>query len=278
VAGREPDQPGDLLRAAPALARLAAGAWLRTAEWTVTSSLRAGRSVLRAAVSGAPASELLEEAGAGLREQARRLLGVTDIERRVAAGNGRPAALDGAATLRERGAALLERSADVEADDGPHPSYERILAQLAPDEARILRLLATEGPQAAVDIRTWWPLDAGSSLVARGLSMIGAHAGCRHPERLPAYLDNLHRLGLVWFSREPLGDVAAYQVLEAQPEVVAAMRRCGARTRTVRRSVRLTPFGLDFCATCLPIELPPDARQAHGAVPPATKDVPGSRP
>ncbi|MEX2193992.1 MAG: Abi-alpha family protein [Thermoleophilaceae bacterium] len=204
---------------------------------------------MRAALSGESPAELLEQAGTGLREQARRVLGVTEIEERVDKTTG---AVDGTGSLRDRGTELLERSADVAAEDDAHPSYDRILTQLAPDEARVLRLLATEGAQPAVDVRTWRPLDVGSQIVAPGLTMISAHAGCRHAERLPAYLNNLFRLGLVWFSREPLEDPAAYQVLEAQPDVLGAVRRAG-RARTVRRSIRLTPFGLDFCETCLPL-------------------------
>jgi hypothetical protein len=68
--------------------------------------------------------------------------------------------------------------------------------------------------------------------------MIAAEAGCRHPDRVHAYLNNLYRLGLIWFSREPVRDRMRYHVLEAQPEVVAAMRK-GRRT-AVRRSVLLT--------------------------------------
>jgi hypothetical protein len=84
--------------------------------------------------------------------------------------------------------------------------------------------------------------------------MIAAEAGCRHPDRVHAYLNNLYRLGLIWFSREPVRDRMRYHVLEAQPEVVAAMRKGGRTARTVRRSVLLTPFGEDFCETCLPLE------------------------
>ena len=40
---------------------------------------------------------------------------------------------------------------------------------------------------------------------------------------MPAYLNNLYRLGLIWFSREPLEDPLRYQVLEAQPDVVKAL-------------------------------------------------------
>jgi Abortive infection alpha len=83
--------------------------------------------------------------------------------------------------------------------------------------------------------------------------MIGTVAGCRFLDRVPAYLNNLERLGLIWFSREPLEDPLRYQVLEAQPEVIDAMRRAG-RGKTVRRSINLTPFGADFCAVCLPLD------------------------
>jgi hypothetical protein len=88
-------------------------------------------------------------------------------------------------------------------------------------------------------------------LIAPGLNIIGMESGVRHPARVKRYLDNLNRLGLIWFSREQLEDQARYQVLEAQPDVGEAMDEAG-RGRTVRRSIHLTPFGDDFCATCLP--------------------------
>src|SRR6185503_679380 len=76
--------------------------------------------------------------------------------------------------------------------------------------------------------------------------------GCRHLDRVPAYLNNLYRLGLIWFSREQVGDHLRYQVLEAQPEVVAALEEAGRGARTVRRSIHVTPFGKDFCNLCIP--------------------------
>jgi hypothetical protein len=89
--------------------------------------------------------------------------------------------------------------------------------------------------------------------------MIGPDAGCRHLDGIPAYLNNLFRLGLIWFSSEALSDPRRYQVLEAQPEVSDALDSAG-RTRTVRRSIHLTPFGRDFCEVCLPGEAgQPDA-------------------
>lgn len=104
-------------------------------------------------------------------------------------------------------------------------------------------------------MRTSRPLNVGTHMVGSGLSMIGVQAGCRRPERVPACLNNLFRLGLVWFSREPVEDSLRYQVLEVQPDVLAAKREAGGG-RTVRRSIELTPFGKDFCGMVLPVDAP----------------------
>jgi hypothetical protein len=162
---------------------------------------------------------------------------------------------DGTATeeaLRDRGRELLALSADVTFDEDTHPAYARILDQLAPDEARILRLLFGKGSQPAVDVRTGGPLTVKSELVAPGLTMIGEEAGCRHLERVRSYLNNLYRLGLIWFSREELDQLSRYQVLEAQPDVAEALEKGGRGAKTVRRSILLTPFGEDFCKMCMP--------------------------
>jgi Abortive infection alpha len=240
------------LEAAPGLARLAAGAWLRTAGWTASIALRAGRRTVDAAISGENPLDLLRDAQIELIDGAQRLLGIPELERRLAGLRGGSSA-GGEESLRERGHALLNRSSELDEQGEGHPAYARILSEISPDEARILRLLATDGAQPAVDIRTWRPLDIGSSIVAPGLTMIAQHAGCRHADRVPAYLSNLYRLGLIWFSRDTLPDPGPYQVLEAQPDVIAAIRDTG-RARIVRRSIHLTPFGRHFCEVCLPVE------------------------
>jgi hypothetical protein len=168
-------------------------------------------------------------------------------------------------TLRERGERLLERSRDVWSDEEPHPAYLRILDDLAPDEARILVHMLRAGPQPSVDVRTGGPVGmVSSSLVAFGLNMIGAHAGVRYGAEVPAYLNNLFRLGLVWFSSEQVEDPMDYQVLEAQPDVLEAMHSVRF-PKLVRRSIHLTPFGISFCETCLvdPAEVPEPP--GHGA-------------
>ena len=264
------DTDASLIVAIPGLARIAASAWWRTTGWAAETSLRAGSRVFRAAVSGESAADLFQATGSELREQARRILQIGSLEN--SDDDGVVPEEDGAeepSPLRDRGAELLRRSADVGYGEVAHPAYARILEQLAPDEARILRLLATEGAQPSVDVRSGWlPVNATSQLVAPGINMIGAEAGCRYVDRVHAYLNNLYRLGLVWFSREPLEDPLAYQVLEAQPEVVDALKEAG-RGRTVRRSIQLTPFGKDFCDTCLPLDTVEIEALPGGGVKPA---------
>jgi hypothetical protein len=230
MAGREDN--GSLIRAVPGVARIAAEAYVRGARWGVRASIRATERIVRAITEPEDTTDSRAEsitpteAAAAEREQARR-------------------------SLRERGAELLRRSADVNFEEDSHPAYTRILDDLAPDEARILRLLQQEGAQPSVDIRSGvLPLQSTSELVASGLNMIGPEAGCRHLDDVPAYLNNLFRLGLIWFSRERLPEQRGYQVLEAQPEVAEALASA-AHTRTVRRSINLTPFGRDFCELCL---------------------------
>src|SRR5213076_2097662 len=156
----------DLIRAAPGLARIAGEAWWRTAEWTVGASLRTSSRVLRAALSGQSPAELFSSGGADVRAYLRRLLDIADVANGEEFGErdrGRPGESDtSAAVLRDRGAELLRRSADIDLDEDAHPAYARILSDLAPDEGRILRLLAVDGPQPAVDVRTARPLNVGS--------------------------------------------------------------------------------------------------------------------
>lgn len=250
----------ELMSSLPGLARIYSAAWFHTAEWAAEASAKATTRVVRAAISRESPGDVLDDMGDEVRRYARRFLGIVDAEGSyvpdavsdLVAPRERDSRRDAAASLRERGAELLRRSADVDDVEDAHPAYGRILTELAPDEGRILRLLAEGGPQASIDVRTVGLVIVGSELVGAGFNMIGAEAGCRHVDRVHAYLNNLFRLGLVWFSREPVSDSMRYQVLEAQPEVLKAMREAG-RAKTVRRSIHLTPFGEDFCDLCLPL-------------------------
>ena len=240
----------EIVEILPGVARLLAGVWLRTAFWSAETSVR----VVRAVLPG-DAVKLVQGTGDGLRDEARRLLGVEEIDDRMQEllPAGRSNGGQTTAELRERGAELLRQSADVTDHEEIHPAYARILTEMAPDEARILRLLATGGPQPTVDVRAANLIGVGSQLVAQGLNMMGTEAGLRYTDRVPQYLNNLDRLGLIWFSHDPLDDPQRYQVLEAQPDTMEAIEKAG-RARTVHRTVRLTAFGEDFVKVVLPVE------------------------
>jgi hypothetical protein len=247
------------LEALEALARVGAGTWLRTARWYAGTGLKAGGELLRIVDRDGRIAEAVSD-----------LLGDPEW-----LGNAKPAEPP---TLRERGERLLEESADVSYEQGSHPAYARMLTELAPDEARMLRLIATEGPQPAVDVRAGFAFVPGSRLVAQGFSMIGAEAGCRFVDQVPAYLSNLNRLGLIWFSREPVRDRERYQVLEVQPEVMEALNRAGRFSHVVRRSLRMTPLGEDFCQVALPLETAEFAALGRAHVPDRSAGAPGEEP
>jgi hypothetical protein len=253
----------------PGLARIAGSAWLHSAKWAAGATGRTGRLMLRSMSGPDAIGDLVEEIAKDVSVAAGT---VSRVARDVSAGASLASALtDGVETLeaglrsrrhdgdepdehellREKGQRLLRQSRDVFGDYEVHPAYARILDELAPDEARILLLLLRGGPQPAVDVRTGGPVGAVSStLIKAGLNMVGPRAGLRYPEEVPAYLNNLFRLGLIWLSREQISDPVEYQVVEAQPDVLEAMHSVRF-AKVVRRSIHLTPFGVNFCTTCL---------------------------
>ncbi|HWI42681.1 MAG TPA: Abi-alpha family protein [Nocardioides sp.] len=278
----------------PGLARVAGSAALHTAGWGVRTTARNWMRVGRAVTSRDEAASLIREVGSyvgtvgeiarqvadgvpvgtALLRAGESLGGAVDRERERPRETP-PPVVDGqviasrSATLRERGNDLLARSRDVWSQDERHPAFDRILDELAPDEARVLVMLLRDGPQPSVDVRTGGPVGMVSSqLIAPGLNMVGARAGLRYLEQVPSYLNNLFRLGLVWFSREPVRDHLEYQVLEAQPDVLAALHSVKF-AKVVRRSIHLTPFGEEFTKLALVDELTAGSGDLpeHGAPP-----------
>ena len=258
-----------VVRAAPGLARVAAVSAVHALSWGIGASIAGANYLARRALDGQPATAIVQDAANDLRGAALKALGVqldgvpnVSVGLTIGGGGSSDRPLPPNATTRDlqkRGEDLMRRSNDVHVVEDTHPAFARILSEITPDEARVLRFLYLEGPQPALDIRTWRPLGIGSELVAAGMSMIGEHAGLRNVERIDLYLTNLSRLGLLDFSPEPVSNPTRYQVIEAQPKVAAALKQAGRAPRLVQRSVRLTTFGEEFVRTCLPL----NGRVAH---------------
>ena len=134
-------------------------------------------------------------------------------------------------------------------DDDCHPAYMRILDALAPDEARILRFLGSRGP-AARGRRAGRPARSPPRWSRQGCTMIGEEAGCRHARPRPRLPQQPATGSASSGSRASRCEDAA--PLPGARGPARGDRRAGAggRTaRTVRRSIVLTPFGEDFCAS-----------------------------
>lgn len=267
VEQRQISNEARLIRGVFRAAGVAAGTVVRGSQWAVGTTYEVTREITQAALDGESSAEIAERTGNALRSIARSALGVTEgsvreIVSYVPTSNGPTSQqalavgpyLRSASTeeLRRRGDALLARSADVYFTEDVHPAYDRILDELAPDEARILRFMALNGPQPSVDVRTNRPLGIGSELVQGDLTSVPEQAGVRYPDRSRSYLINLNRLGLTLTSDDPVV-LSRYMVLEVQPVVEAALKKAGRAPKIVRKSLRLTEFGEDFCRTCFTI-------------------------
>jgi hypothetical protein len=258
----EPDRPS-LGQVAPDLARVAAVSALQAFAWGIGATIAGANYVARRAREGEPATVIVQEAAIDLRAAAQRMLGIGpgDADERLGSAPGGggtegrtvPAEHPTTSELQRRGEELMRRSNDVHVVEDTHPAFARILGDITPDEARILRFLYLEGPQPALDVRSRRSFALGTDLVASGLTMLGEHAGLRDLERLDLYLSNLSRLGLLFSSPEQVDNPSRYQVIEAQPKAVAALQAAGRAPKFVQGSIRLTPFGTEFVRTCLPL-------------------------
>ncbi|MGF0317432.1 Abi-alpha family protein [Nocardia fluminea] len=266
VEQRQISNEARLIRGVFRAAGLAAGTAVRGSQWAVGTTYEVTKELAQAALDGESSADIAERTGNALRSIARSALGVTEgsvreIVSYVPTPNGssqqavsvgpylRSATTD---DLRRRGDALLARSADVYFTEEVHPAYDRILDEVAPDEARILRFMALNGPQPSVDVRTNRPLGIGSELVQGDLTSVPEQAGVRYPDRARSYLINLNRLGLTLTSDDPVV-LSRYMVLEVQPVVEQALKKAGRAPKIVRKSLRLSEFGEDFCRTCFTI-------------------------
>ena len=262
----------------PGLAKVVAVSSVRVGLWAAATGVNAGRRAVDVAMHPEHAAELAEDLRIAAAAISRAVVGErVDGVRTVASHNpvirvvaetietvtpAPPPQEEPENPLHAAGQELLRRSRDVWADEKSHPAYARIIDELAPDEGRILLLLLRKGPQATLDVRTGGLVGTVSSnLVKPNLNMIGPLAGVRYVERVPSYLHNLERLGLIWFSSETLRDPMEYQVLEAQPDVIEA-RHSVRRSKVVRRSIHLTPFGEDFCREGLGLHLTDEELEA----------------
>lgn len=94
---------------------------------------------------------------------------------------------------------LLATSMDKTTATTAHPAFTEIIKQLTPDEAKIIKCFTSKEPMPLIDIQKFSKSDkATGGFVFKYInhSNLGRIAGCEHIDLVPAYIDNLVRLGL----------------------------------------------------------------------------------
>jgi hypothetical protein len=158
--------------------------------------------------------------------------------------------------LRELYANLLATSIDSATAATAHPAFVDMIKNMAPDEAKIMKFLATRTPYPVVDLKVNFKEDGGFIILSRHFSLIGRDAGCQHPQFATNYLDNLSRLGLI---EVPFGffikDEKAYAAIEADPEVLKFREQCAANDKVAfhidKKKADVTNLGKQFIAACV---------------------------
>jgi hypothetical protein len=233
------------------LVRFAASTSVRVSSWAIKGTVAASTGVVRDLASGEPITEIVDRHIETVRYHLVRALNLPTHQPVVVRMQQDGSSL---ADLRDQGDELLRQLGDPHLEPrNEHPAFARILRELMPDEARILRFMALAGPQPAIDVRTRTPLGVGSELIASGINLVAEMSGATYPERNQQYLANLVRLGMISFSSEQVEDPRRYSFIEAQPVAATAMARAR-RTITVYRSIGITQFGLQFCHVCFTLD------------------------
>jgi hypothetical protein len=163
-------------------------------------------------------------------------------------------------SLRDLYANLLAASMDRATSDGAHPAFVDIIRQLTPDEAKIVSLFLRDMPFPLLNVR--WEFKEqteekkGGKEVLVNFSLLGEVAGCEFSHLLPAYINNLCRLGLaeippIWAYTSPgvydsleksavVLDIKAE--IELNPELTVSVERKG---------LRVTELGKQFAHVCV---------------------------
>ena len=160
------------------------------------------------------------------------------------------------ANLRELYANLLATSIDSETAASAHPAFVDMIKNMAPDEAKIMRLFATRGVYPVLDLKLYLKEGGGFIFLHQNISLIGADAGCEHPKFGANYLDNLSRLGLI---QVPYGyhlkDDKEYEPIERHAQVLELEEEYKDHElysfAVDRKKAEVTNLGKQFIAACV---------------------------
>lgn len=163
-------------------------------------------------------------------------------------------------SLSEMYASLLATAMNKDTIQKAHPAFVDIIKQLTPDEAKIVRgFTASQTINPLISIKASnpnKPISDGHVIVLRNFSQIGQRAGCEYIELVPAYLDNLVRMGLCEI---PEGVAYTsdtwYSPLINHPDILSKieeMKQLNRQTEIKKSVLMITDFGRQFAMACCP--------------------------
>ena len=157
--------------------------------------------------------------------------------------------------LAELYANLLATSMDKATAYRAHPGFVDMIKNMSPDEAKLMRFLATSGDQPLINIKLVVNEQGHFKLTHRYVSLLGIKAGCEHPPLAANYLDNLARLGLIAIPDRYLTKEELYSEIEDFPQIKLIReelgKRDGCRVEIERLKVELTDLGKLFVRACV---------------------------
>ena len=180
----------------------------------------------------------------GERMARRLLLGQPDAPGTESGGGGSAQADRSGAAALER---LLTRSLEQSAAESRAELFDRLLAELVPDEARILAALADDPAVPLVHVES-----LPGRRVLESATLLGNAAGLTLPGHAATYVQRLEMLGLVETGPEAKERDTDYEVLLATGAVRRALK-AGAGpvpARALRRSLVLSPLGRELWEWC----------------------------
>lgn len=161
-------------------------------------------------------------------------------------------------SLSEMYASLLATAMNEDTIQKAHPAFVDIIKQLTPDEAKIVRGFATsQAINPIISILASGPnksLSDGHHVELRNFSQIGQRAGCEHIQLVPAYLDNLIRMGLCEIPDGlSYSNDVWYSPLINHPVIISTIENLKTQNREteIKKTVLIvTDFGRQFAQAC----------------------------
>jgi hypothetical protein len=153
-----------------------------------------------------------------------------------------------APTVEEAMTALLTRSMHDTPSDSRRTLHEVLVAELVPDEARILSALSDGSSYPLVHIAAPG-VGRDQKLVLENASSVGRAAGVALPDRVHVYVSHLRRLGLVEAGPEDHSLKDEYDILLTEPNLratIAAIGKGPRGARIIRRTVRMSDLGREL--------------------------------